>query len=391
MLTALVSEARDVEVVCASRAWPAPDPFECDGVRYVTLPSGPPEGGWRGVLENWSIRVDDATLEIEMRRLIAHVRPDLIHLHGTEDPHALAVLHAAGTTPVLVSVQGPQSEYLAHFYEGFPPKDLILDVASLQFIRGGGLVQPWRRMRRAAVRELETLAEASDVSGRTDWDRDVVLRANPSARYWHIDELLREPFYETSWRGPAQGEQTIVVVTRAWPLKGIDVILRAFARVRDRHTCRLKVVGQIEGTPLWPSLRRLEGRLGLTGHVDWVGSRGAAEVAEMLSACSVAVCPSRIENSPNSVCEAMLVGAPVVASRAGGIPSLVTHEEDGLLFAVGDDQALANAVLRVLNDDNLARELGTRARQTASARHDQSAVAQRMLDVYAALMSGARE
>jgi glycosyltransferase involved in cell wall biosynthesis len=391
MLAALASEARDMEIVCASRAWPAPDPFEYDGVRYVTLPSGPREGGWRGVLAKWAIREDDAPLETQMRRLIAEARPDLIHLHGTEDPHALAVLRAAGTTPVLVTVQGLVSELVASFYEGLAPTDVIFDVASLEFVKGAGLVHAWRHWKRVAVRELEALGEASDVSGRTNWDHDVVSRANPTARYWHIDEVLQEPFYQTSWRGSMEGEPSMVAVTSASPYKGIDVLLRAFARIRNSHPCRLRVAGQIEGTSLWPSLRRLEGRLGLTGHVDWVGSLGAVEVAEMLSACSVAVCASRLENSSNSVCEAMLVGAPVVASRTGGIPSLVTHEEDGLLFAVGDDQALASAVLRVLNDDNLAQELGTRARQTASARHDQSTVAQRMLDVYAALMSGARE
>lgn len=390
MLTAVVSEARDLEVVCASRAWPVSDPFEHGGVEYVTVPCTPPENGWRGVSQRWVGREDHISLESDMRRLIADTRPDLIHLHGTEEPHALAVLRAAGAIPVLVSVQGPQSGYLEHFWEGFSLTDVIYELGSLTFVKGGGLVQDWRAMRRAAVRELETLGMATDVSGRTDWDHDLVMRANPSARYWHIDEALREPFYRAKWRGPTKGEPTIVSLTRAWPLKGIDVLLRAFAKIRDREACRLKIVGSIEGTLLWPSLRRLEARLGLTGCVDWMGARGAAEVAEMLSTCSVAVCASRIENSPNSVCEAMLVGAPLVASRAGGIPSLVTHEEEGLLFAVGDDQALASAVLTVLGDDDLARELGTRARRTASARHDPSSVARQILDAYSVLASGAR-
>jgi glycosyltransferase involved in cell wall biosynthesis len=389
-LTALVSEARDLKVVCASRAWPAPDPFECDGVRYVTLPLGRSEGRWRDVLSNWATREDGASLEAEMRGLIADTRPDLIHLHGTERPYAHAVLRAAGPIPVLVSLQGSVSECAAHFYEGLAPADVIFDVASLEFVKGRGLVHEWRQLQRAAVREVETLKEVSDVSGRTDWDREMAARTNPRARYWHMDEALRKPFYEARWRGPAEPEPTLVAITSAAPYKGIDVLLRGFARIRGRRTCHLRIVGRIEGTALWPSLRRLEAGLGLTGAVDWAGERSATEVAEILSACSAAVCASRVENSSNSVCEAMLVGAPLVASRTGGIPSLVTHDRDGLLFAAGDDQALASAVLSVLEDDDLARRLGAEGARTASVRHDRSSVANRMLEVYSALTSGDR-
>jgi len=389
-LSALVSEAPDLHVVCASREWSDPVRFECDGVEYVTVPRMRPEVGWHGVVSKWTGREERPALESEMRQLIADVQPDLVHLHGTEDPHALAMLRAAGSVPLLVSVQGLVSELVAGSNEGLSPADLFRDVASVEFLKGRGFVQSRRRWKHVAARELETLAKASDVSGRTDWDRDAVLRANPMARYWHIDEVLRQPFYQVTWRGPTDSVPTIIAVTGPSSNKGIDVLLRAFARIRDRRDCRLRIVGQIEGTPLWPSLQRLEAQLGLTGEVDWAGERSATEVAAMLSMCSVAVCASRLENSSNSVCEAMLVGAPVVASRAGGIPSLLTHEEDGLLFEVGDDQALAGAALAVLDDDHLARRLGARARITASARHDPSSVAKRLLEVYAALVSGGR-
>lgn len=384
-LSALLSEAGDMDVVCATRSWPAPDRFECDGVRYVTLPRRRPEGGWRGIVTKWTIDEDDASLETEMRQLIADSRPDLIHVHGTEAAHSLPALRQAGTTPALLSMQGSVSACAHHFFDGLASRDVMSDVASLEFLKGRGLVHAWRQLRRASTREVAALEQASEVSGRTDWDRGIVTRTNPGARYWHVDEVLREPFYRARWRGPTDGEPTIVTLASAAPYKGIDILLRAFARVRNRRACRLKVVGQIEGTPLWPSLRRLEARLGLTRHVDWIGERAAADVADILSACSVSVCASRIENSANSVCEAMLVGAPVVASRVGGIPSLVTHEDDGLLFAVGDDEALASAILRVLEDDDLARRLGTQAGLTAGARHDPSSVAKRMLDVYSVL------
>ena len=388
-LAALVAADPTAEVVCAARSWPAPAPFVSDGVRYVTLASEAPRGGWAGVFRAWTDGLRDTVPVEEMRRLIDDTRPDLIHVHGTETSNALgAVLAAKRTgTPVLVSIQGPVSEYAPLFFQGSRPEDVLADLATADFLKGGGTIHSWRRMRRAAARERVTLSQLTDAAGRTEWDREVVRRANPTARYWHVGEVLRRPFYESEWRGSSQDPPTILAVTSAAPYKGIDVLLKAFAQVLDRRPARLQVVGDIVGTSLWRSLRRLEASLGLTGRVDWVGPSDATGVAERLASCDVFVCASRIENSPNSVCEAMLVGAPVVASRVGGVPSLLAHEHDGLLFESGDPEELGAAVARVLADKGLARALGRQARATAMARHDPLTVTEGLKRTYAALIT----
>lgn len=391
MLAALRREARDIELVCASRSWPAPESFVGDGVRYITLPRQPLDGRGRVLLSNWlSVDASEA-LESLVSRLIAEVQPDLIHVHGTESPHALAALRAAGATPVLVSVQGLVSQIVPCYYKGLAAADVVRDAMSLNFAKGRGLIHTWRRMKHAAGLEVNVLGTAAYVTGRTEWDRDAVLRANPRARYWHVEEVLREPFYCARWGGPLKGEPVVVAVTSAAPYKGTDVLLKAYARVLECRACRLVIVGQFRDTHLWPALRRLEAKLCLTGRIDWLGEQRAAEVAAIVSKCSVLVCASRIENSPNSVCEAMLVGAPVIATRAGGIPSLVTDGEDGLLFEVGDDAGLAKALLRVLNDEDLARGLGDRARAAASLRHDSSAAAECLSDVYHSILAMSNE
>lgn len=392
-LKALVSEAAGVEVICATRSWPAPDPFESDGVTYVTLPSEPSHSGLRGVLQSWADDKQRKAPVAQMRRLMDETGPDIVHVHGTESPNAVGALLAARQTrtPVLVSMQGTVSEIAPVFLAGLRPSDMLAEIASLEFLKGRGVFQSWRGMRHAAVMELEALRLATDTSGRTEWDRDVARRANPSARYWHIDEALRDRFYTVRWHENAEGPPTILAVTSALPYKGIDVLLKAFAQIRESQPCRLQVVGHIVGTPLWPSLARLEARLDLTGQVEWVGSCDAGVVARMLSECAVFVCASRIENSSNSVCEAMLVGAPVVASRVGGTPSLMTHGREGLLFESGDDEALSQAVAQVLHDADLASSLGSRARQAALERHDPIVVAQRLAHVYSCLVTGVGE
>ena len=91
---------------------------------------------------------------------------------------------------------------------------------------------------------------------------------------------------------------------------------------------------------------------------------------------------SYIENSPNSLCEAMQVGLPCVASYAGGIPSLVEQRRTGLLFPVGDAPLLADSIMRIFRDDGLACRLGAAARAEASERHAPERVLSQLLDAY---------
>jgi glycosyltransferase involved in cell wall biosynthesis len=381
-LRALRVESPELDLVCAAWAWPAAEPFEQDGVSYVTLLARRPQGGIVGVQRRWMSAARVGVPVDAMRHLISQVRPDVVHVHGTEDTNALAMLQVAERTPVLVSLQGLVTEIAPVFLDGLEPSDVIADIASVGFIKGQGVIHSFLGMKRAARTEPKALAAATDVIGRTEFDREVALGANPRVRYWHVDEVLREPFYETEWSGLGTDPPVVLAVASAAPYKGIDVLLRAYAILRDRRPCRLVVAGAFAGTSLWRSLDALQSRLGLSGHVEWVGAQDAASVARLVGECSVFASASRIENSSNSVCEAMIVGAPIVATSVGGTSSLLADGESGLLVGSGDPAALASAIERILADEELAARLGRSARIVAAGRHDPTTVARRLLEVY---------
>jgi glycosyltransferase involved in cell wall biosynthesis len=113
-----------------------------------------------------------------------------------------------------------------------------------------------------------------------------------------------------------------------------------------------------------------------------LGQIPAASLAGELANADAFVHPSHIDNSPNSVCEAMLVGTPVVSTNVGGIPSLLVDKHEGLLVQDGDPCAMAGAVIELLDSPNLALRLSQNARLRAQERHDPDAVLKTLQDVY---------
>ena len=101
--------------------------------------------------------------------------------------------------------------------------------------------------------------------------------------------------------------------------------------------------------------------------------------------CHTFVCASSLENSPNSVGEAMLLGTPVVASNTGGITSMVEHEKEGLLFEKGNVKELAEAIIRTWEDNSLIDKITAgakvRARKTHNADENYGALMEMYRDI----------
>jgi L-malate glycosyltransferase len=173
------------------------------------------------------------------------------------------------------------------------------------------------------------------------------------------------------------------------PLYNVDCVLHAFERVRQAvPDARLIMAGY---GPDRDRLLALIDRLGLEG-VDFVGRVGPDQMLKLYDEADIYVTSPNFDNMPNSVMESFASGLPVVATRAGGIPYIVTHEQTGLLVECGDSEGLANAVLRLLREPDLAHRLTTHARTECLQRNVWSAVGRKWEGLYLALASrnGAR-
>ena len=105
-------------------------------------------------------------------------------------------------------------------------------------------------------------------------------------------------------------------------------------------------------------------------------------MADMYTKSNIFVSPSSIENSPNSLGEAQLIGTPVIASYVGGVPDMAKHEKTALLYRFEEYEMLAHFIVRIFANDSLAKSLSENGRITAEKRHDKKLNTTTMLDIY---------
>lgn len=205
---------------------------------------------------------------------------------------------------------------------------------------------------------LRRLAKLGPVAAVCDAQRRVVLGLGVRARVTRSYGPSLKPPSVSRGRG-----RNILCAARLAPYKGGDVLLLAFAMVLERAPdARLVLAGRDKTSGGLAAFAR---RLGLAGRVEFVGELSPAALARRLAAADIFVLPSRRENFPIALLEAMAAGKPCVASRTGGVPEL-TGRAGALLVAPGDPAALARALGRVLSDGALRRRLCGAARRRAS-------------------------
>jgi glycosyltransferase involved in cell wall biosynthesis len=313
--------------------------------------------------------------------------PDLIHVHGTEEAYGRFTALLTSGPPVVVSIQG-----LIHVCARHVPGGITLTDAAECGLPG---VLSWLRfklMQRQWVArgesEREILAGNRHFIGRTAWDAAHLLSNNRNARYYRCEELLRPPFYSRRWDVSTARRHSVFCTAAHSPLKGFHLVLEALSILRHEFP---EITVRVAGAP-WDSrrgfgyygryLRALIDKLALGPHLVALPALAAEQVAEELANAAAFVIPSLIENSPNSLAEAMLVGTPCVASLVGGVPSMIENERSALGFPSGDAPSLAHCLRRVFRDDSLATALSHAARTTATARHDAAAVVASQLETY---------
>ena len=239
------------------------------------------------------------------------------------------------------------------------------------------------RLRRAAARLVHAFVAVSDTTAeQARAQRDVALaRLHTIPNGIRLDRYAPDPAARAAVRAElGLGDAWVVgTVGRLDAFKNQALLVRAMAPLLSQRV-RLVLVGDGDARP------DVEALVAALPEPRWVVLTGRRmDVPRLVHAFDVFALSSKSEGLPLVVPEAMSAGLPVVTTAVGGLPSVVDEGQTGLLVPV-DEQALAAALARLERDRDLARAMGTRARQVALERYSHD----RMVDAYLALYSRSR-
>lgn len=295
-------------------------------------------------------------------------RPDLVHaVMASGGAFAAAAYRTSVRRPALLTLQDGDSEAYVRSYLG--PLFVFFAPLHRRFDRVHAI------SRFLAERAIGYGVPPSLVSVIPNGCDDALFERRPADAA--VMELRRQLGLES--------ERVIVSVSRLVLKNGIDRLIQALPLIVARcPRARLVLVGDGEDRPKLEALAR---QLGVAGGIHFVGSVPPARVPDYLSLGDVFVRPSLSEGLGTAFLEALACGVPIVASRIGGITDFLEEGVTGLSCDPQDPASIATATLRLLEDEELRRRLGTAGRRLAAERYRWSAVADRVAALYDELLS----
>ncbi len=325
-------------------------------------------------------------------RVLDAFRPDVIHIHGTEYAIGAAMVRLRPRVPILLTIQGILTRISEEYYGGLSFWER-LKIKSLKSVLK--LKTPFFAkllMTKNAKRERFVLRNVKHVTGRTEWDRAVMLSVNEDLVYHRFNYNLRPEFYSASkWNIEEIDRHTVFTGASPYSLKGLHVLLYAISLVKKQcpDVC-LRVLansGNYKKANAYEKyILRLIKKLGLQENVCFVGRKNAAGMVEMLQKSHICVVPSAIEGASATMREAMMIGTPGICSYRGGMTDLLRDGESGFFYDFKEYPVLASRIMALFSDDALCKQFSSRVIADAEARHDREKNYSQLLSIYRELL-----
>ena len=390
-ITSLEKQISGVKEIDLGIAFPyrfdKPESFKINNTSYYSFPFWKEKGKIMGLWDRWTHVIEPGNEIKYYLQVIEDFKPDLIHIFGSERSFGNIINHIK--IPVVLQIQGSLSVCTMKYFSGFSAFESIIYSHKKSFLLGYSTWHQYYTFKKRAIREQQFMRNFKFIIGRTEWDKCISRIIAPESKYFHCDEILRDQFYENQWSKFQNNKFIIFSTLSGSTYKGFETVLMTANLLKslNRFDFEWHVAG-IEGTHEIISIIERARKLKFSGNnVVFAGLMNADELAAGLLASDCYVHPSHIENSSNGVCEALLMGVPVIATYAGGTPSIIQNGVDGLLVQDGDPYFLAGTILELHNYPERSVLFSRNARKKAISRHNQSAVLENILIIYKSIIN----
>lgn len=319
-------------------------------------------------------------LKPALKQVVRDFHPDLIHCFGSEYAYAY-LQREVPEIPVIIHMQGFLNIYNASEMQALRVRDYYklhhynpLQILHFKF--------RYSKLRIYDEMEREIMRLNHYFMGRTEWDANIVRYYSPQAQYFHCPEAIRKVIKDSPRRWQFQPSKTmqIVSISSASALKGNGIILQTARFLKSQgFDFRWRIAGDINTFRLFENITGISHQ---DVNIELLGFIDAETIVQELIRAEVYVHAAIIDNSPNSLCEAQLIGCPVITTFVGGIPQLVKEGKSGIFYPYNEYHTLAFYLMNVHNDRAMLEQLSQNEIEISHRRHDEVSIAQRLRHIY---------
>ena len=328
----------------------------------------------------------------DCQKVLDLFRPDIIHIHGTEYAIGAAMVKQRPSVPILLTIQGVLDRISDAYYGGLPLTERmkILTLKSVLTCKTPFCSKLLFKLN--ARRERFVLENVKYVTGRTDWDKSVMLSINSKLKYYRFNYNLREQFYTApKWDIERIDRHVVYTGAATYTLKGLHILLQAIALVKKQYpdVCLHIPANKADykrANAYERYILRLVKKLGLESNVCFIGRMDADGVAKELRNAHVCVVPSAMEGASATMCEAKMIGTPGICAFRGGMTALLQDGVSGFYYDFKEYPMLADRIMKLFEDDMLCVSFSRRVMQDAQVWHDREKNYHRLCEIYSELM-----
>jgi glycosyltransferase involved in cell wall biosynthesis len=313
---------------------------------------------------------------------------DIVHVWGVENYWGLLTGRGLIQSKALLEIQGLKEPYARVFSGGLTRQEQRACIGIKEIIKRRSIASGRKAFENWSRFEREIIVGHNFITTQSPWVEAWVKVSNTSARIFHTELVLREPFYKaTLWQSQ---NDSVIFCSAAYgaPYKGIHDAIRSFALLKRRiPNVRLRIAGALQSRGIrqdgyisW--VNHLATSLKVSTQIDWLGSLSSTGIVKELQNCSVMLMPSHCETYCVALAEALYLGVPVVTAHTGGTDWLAHDEETALFFSPGDEAMCAYQIERLLVDRDLAIRLSRNARNVAIERNRPETIVKNQLQIY---------
>lgn len=360
--------------------------FECfniENIKYYLLPQ-----------KNNNTKYD-RSLEQYWKIIQNEFQPDIVHIHGTEYAHGLACMKACPSLKYVISIQGLVGVYSKYYYASISKMSILKHITLRDILKFDTLFQAKIKYETRGIIEKEYITRTNHIIGRTNWDYSHAKAINPEVVYHFCNETLREGFYKVpKWDIHTKSNYTIFISQAGYPIKGLHQVLKAVSLLKnDFSTIKIRIGGaNITNTETIKDKVKLSGygnyikklihKLNLHKNVIFLGYLSEEQMIKEYLNCHVFICPSSIENSPNSIGEAQILGVPTIASYVGGVPDMITHGHTGFLYRFEEFESLSVIIKQLFKNFYDLQSISDQSIKQANSRHNPITNTINIIDIY---------